>query len=95
MWWNKFERHITNEFNIYDLLEMRRVHSNDMRLSILNIKILADLLQATKASIKLDLAKTPVTITYENSPAAFRNQVNHKVPPDLSSSNNRKTRRIN
>ena len=66
-----------------------------MRLCTLNIKILADLLQATKASINLELAKTPVTIKYENELAAFRNQANQKFPPELSSSNNRRTRRIN
>ena len=94
MWWNKFERHITKAFNIYDLLEKRRVHSNDMRLSILNIKILADFLQATKASINLELAKTPVTITYENALAALSNQVNPKFPLGLSFINNRRTRKI-
>ena len=66
-----------------------------MRLRILNRKILADFLQATKASINLDLAKTPVTITYDNTLAEFRNQFNHKFPPALSSSNNRNTGRIN
>ena len=43
----------------------------------------------------MELAKTPVKITYENALAAFCNQVNQKFPPDLSFSNNRKTRRIN
>ena len=66
-----------------------------MRPHIINRKILTDLLQATKASIKLELDKKPLTITYENALAAFRNQVNHKFPPELSSSNNRRTRRIN
>ena len=95
MWWDEFERHLTNAFDTYDRLQNRSVHSNDMRLSILNRKILADFLQSTKASINLELAKTPVTITYENVLSAFRNQVNQKFLPELSSSNNKKTRRIN
>ena len=36
-----------------------------------------------------------VRITYENGLAAFHNQVNHKFPPGLSSTNIRSTRRIN
>ena len=46
-----------------------------MRLRILNIRILVDLLQTTKAYIKLELDKTPVTITYENTLAALYNPV--------------------
>ena len=34
-------------------------------------------------------------ITYENVLAVFRNQVNHKILPELSSSNKRGTTRIN
>ena len=66
-----------------------------MRPRIINRKILTDFLQATKASIKLELDKKPLTITYENALAAFRNQVNHKFPPELSSSNSISTKRIN
>ena len=66
-----------------------------MRLLILNRYILVDFLQANKSSSKLELAKTLVTITYENKLAALCNQVNQKLLPELSSSNNKKTRRIN
>ena len=66
-----------------------------MRLRILNRKILSDFLQATKASINLELAKTSVTITYTNALAAFHNQVNHKFPSEFSSSNTRSTMIIN
>ena len=83
MWWEEFERHITYAFNTYKYLEKRRIHSNDMRLHILNRKILVDFIQATKASINLDLVKTPVTITYEDALVAFCNQDNHKFPPEL------------
>ena len=93
MWWDEFEKQKTNSFNTYDRLEKRSVHSNDIILLILNRKILADFLQETKACINLGLANTPVTITYDNALAAFRNQVNQKFLPELSSSNNIKTRR--
>ena len=94
MWWDEFKRRITNSFNTYNPLDKRSFHSNDMRLRIFNGRILAVFLQSTKASINLELSKTPVTITYGNLLAALRNQVNHKFPPELSSSNNRKTRKI-
>ena len=66
-----------------------------MRLRILNRNILVDFLQATKAFINMELAKTPVTITYENALSALSNKDNHKFPPELSPSNNIKTRIIN
>ena len=66
-----------------------------MKLRILNRKITADFLAATKASINLELARDPITMTYEQALAAFRNQVNQKFPPDISTSNNARTRRIN
>ena len=68
---------------------------NDMRLHLLNRKILADFLQATKASINLELAKTISTITYENTLAAFHNKFNQEFPPELSTSNKRRNRIIN
>ena len=95
MCWDEFERYLTNKFNYYDHLKKKIVHSNDTRLRILNRKILADFLQETKASINLELTKTPVIISCENALAVFRNQVNHKILPELSSSNKRGTTRIN
>ena len=66
-----------------------------MILRILNKNIFVDFFQTTQASIKLDLAKTSVMIIYENTLAAFHNQINQKFSPEFSSSNNRSTRRIN
>ena len=95
MWWYEFGRQLTNAFNNYYRLEKRIVHSNDTRLRILNIKILEDFVQSTKSSINSELAKTYVTITYGNALGTFRNQVNQKSPPEISSSNNINTRTIN
>ena len=63
MWWYVIERHLTDAFNTYDFLEKKGIHSNYTRLRILNRKILADFLQATKSYINLELSKTPVKIT--------------------------------
>ena len=65
MWLDEFEGKLIDSFNTYDCLEKRSVHPNEMRLHILNRKILADFLRANNASINLELSKTPVTITYE------------------------------
>ena len=94
MWWDEFEKQLSTTFTTYDRAGQREVHLNKMKLCILNRKILADFLAATKASINLELARDPITITYEQALAAFRNQVNQKFPPDISTGNNTRTRRI-
>ena len=62
---------------------------------MLNRKINAEFIQVTKSSINLELAITPVNLSYYDALAAFRNQVNQKYPPELSTSNNRRPRRMN
>ena len=49
MWWDEFERQLTDAFNTYDRHEGRMVHSEYQKLRILNRKVAADFLQATKA----------------------------------------------
>ena len=58
-------------------------------------KINADFLQTTKSSINLELARTPVNLSYDDALTAFINQVNQKYPPEPSTSNNRRPRRVN
>ena len=62
---------------------------------MLNRKINADFLQATKSYINLKLAITPVNISYDDALAAFGNKVNQKYPLELSKSNNRRPRIVN
>ena len=95
MWWDEFERKFTDAFNTYGCRERRNVHLENQKLRILNRKINADFLWATKASIKFNISKTPVTLNYYDSLTAFRNQVNQNFLPELSSSNNRITRGVN
>lgn len=85
MWWEEFERRLTRAFTIYDKREGRQVYSNEMKLRCLVGKIDADFLQLTKSTIDLELTRVPITMTYELALAAFRNNVNKKHPPDLSS----------
>ena len=84
LWWGEFARQLTDAFNKYDFHERRNFHSDNQKLLILNSKVNADSLQATKASINLELTKTPVTLNYNDTLTEFRNQVNQKFPPELS-----------
>ena len=95
MWWDDFERQLTDAFNTYDHHERRNIHSDYQKLLVLNIKVNAKFLQATKASINLKLAKTPVTLNYYDAFTAIRNQVKQNFPPELSLSNNRIKIRVN
>ena len=62
---------------------------------MLNRTINADFIQATELSINIELSRTPVNLSYEDDIAEFINQVNHKYPTELSTSNNRIPRRVN
>ena len=95
MWWDEFERQLTDQFNTYDHHERRNVYLDNKKLLILNRKVNADLLQATNASINLEITKNPVTLNYDDKLTEFRNQVNQKFLPELSSPNNRRTRIVN
>ena len=76
-----FERQLTDAINTYDRNEKCSVHSDNQKLRMLNIKINADFLQATRSSINLELARTPVNLSCDDALAVFINQVNHKYPP--------------
>ena len=62
---------------------------------MLGRKINAGFLEGTKPSINLELARTPINLSFDNALATFRNQVNQKSPPELSTSNNRRPRIVN
>ena len=56
-----------------------------MKLRTLLNKINADFLGATKASLGVEMARIPMTMTYEQALASFRNEVNRKFPPQMTS----------
>jgi hypothetical protein len=89
MWWTLFEKLLNEAFTIYNRKEGQEVHSEHMKLRILCKKVTADFLSTAKATVQLQLAKDPFTITYDEALASFRNQVNLKNPPELSSQSNR------
>ena len=88
MWWDEFERQLTEAFLAYDKKEGRVVYSNKMKLRILIKKIGTDFLASTKAGIGIELTRPIITITYEQALSSFRNEVNRKFPPNLGGSNN-------
>jgi hypothetical protein len=85
MWWKEFEKQITLAFITYNKREDQFVHSPEMKLRILLQKVTADFLVPVKAGSGIDLARIPMTITYEQALAAFRNEVNRKFPPQMAS----------
>ena len=84
MWWDEFERQLTDAFTTYDKREGRVVYSNNMKLRMLVDKISADFMKEVKAGISIELSKQPMTMTYETALAAFRNEVNRQHPPQMS-----------
>ena len=89
MWWEEFETRLTKAFLAYDKKEGRVVYSNEMKLRCLLGKIDADFLQIHKSSVSLEMAKVPLTMTYELALKTFRDEVTRKFPPEVGSGPNR------
>jgi hypothetical protein len=84
MWWEEFEKSLTSAFTIFNKREGRIVHSDEMKLRMLLHKVQADFLVHVKASIGIELARQPITLSYKQALATFRNEVNRKFPPQMS-----------
>ena len=95
MWWSEFEKQLMRAFNAYVKREGRVVHSNSMKIRMLVDKIKADFLTPTKAQLEIELSRTPMSMTYEQAIALFRNMVNQKHPPQMGAAQNRVRRSIN
>ena len=95
MWWSEFEKRLTRAFNAYVKREGRIVHSDSMKIRMLIDKIKADFLTPTKAQLEIELSRTPMSVTYDQALALFRNMVNQKHPPQMNATHNRTRRNIN
>ena len=93
MYWEKFEQRLTHAFTVYAKVEGGQVHSQNMKLRILLNKIKADFLVHAKAGINIELTKTPMTMTYEQALATFRNEVNRRSKPQMSNPSGARERR--
>ena len=95
MWWAEFEKRLTRAFNAYVRHEGRVVHSDSMKIRMLTDKIKADFLTPTRAQLKIELSRTPMTVTYDQALSLFCNMVNQKHPPQMGAAQNRIRRTIN
>ncbi len=95
MWWAEFEKRLTRAFNAYVKREGRIVHSDPMKIRTLLDKIKADFLTPTKAQMEIELSRTPMTMTYEQAAALFRNMVNQKHPPQMGAAQHRVRQHVN
>ena len=94
MWWEEFETRLVTSFAVIDKHEGREVYSDTSKLRMLAKKVrTCDFLESTLSVIDLELTKEPVTLTFDQALANFRNAVNRKFPPETSAI--KKTRRIN
>ena len=82
MWWDEFEVRLINAFAIVDKNAGRRVHTDDMKLRLLNMKIKADFLSSMKTNIQMEMNKQPRTMNFASALANYRNTVNEKFPQD-------------
>ncbi len=95
MWWSEFEKRLTRAFNAYVKREGRIVHSDEMKFRMLIDKIKPDFLVPTKVQLEIELLRVPLTITYNQSLALFRNMFNQKHPPQIGAATHHIRRNIN
>ena len=88
-----FETRLSVTFATLDKEEGRAVYSYVSKLRLLNRKIKADFLETVRTNIELELARTPMTMTYNTALATYRNAVNRKPPENDSVP--KRTRKIN
>lgn len=93
MFWERFEQRLTYAFTTYAKVEGPDVYTQNMKLRTLLHKIKADFLVPTKAGLNIELTKRPMTMTYDRALAIFRNEVNNKNPPQLSTNLSSRERR--
>ena len=80
-WWIEFERRLCLAYQTYVKHEGREVHSDQMKLRTLLLKVTCDWLSQIKRSIKLRLSDRPMTYTFTQALNAFKTEVNIKYPP--------------
>lgn len=90
MWWSEFEKRLTRAFNADVERECRVIHLDSMKIWMLIDKIKADFPTPTtkEAHLKIAQSRTPISITYEQSPALFCNMVNQEHPLQMNVANN-------
>lgn len=80
IWWDEFEKQLRWAFSAYDKREGRVVYSEEMKLRVLNDKIKADFLTATKISLKVEMNKMSMTLTFDMALKSYRDVSNEANP---------------
>ena len=93
MWWDEFEVRLTNAFALVNKAVERQVHTDEMKLCMLNKKIKADFLSSMKTNIEMKMNMTPMTMTFTSAMSNYHNTVNQRHP-DNANTNNRRNRHI-
>ncbi len=92
MWWDEFEVCLTNAFALVDKDAGRIVHTDEMKLRMLNKKVRADFLSLIKTNIEMQMNMVPMTMTYASVLSNCRNTGNQRHPESLSTSTRRHRR---
>ncbi|MCP4745298.1 MAG: hypothetical protein GY874_04025, partial [Desulfobacteraceae bacterium] len=92
MWWDEFEVRLTNAFAVVDKDAGRQVHTDEMRLRLLNKKIEADFLSSMKTNIEMQMNMVPMMMTFASVMSNYCNTVNQRHP-ESANTNTRCNRR--
>ena len=82
MWWDKFEVKSTYAFVVIDKNTGHQVHTDVMKLRMLNSKVRADFIVAMKTNIDMKMSMQPMVMTYTSALSNYRNTVNQKYLRD-------------
>ena len=63
MWWDEFEIRLTNAFAVVDKEAGRQVHTDEMKLRLLNRKVRADFLSTIKTHIEMQMTMVLMVVT--------------------------------
>lgn len=95
MTWDKFEKDLNHAFAVVDRHEGREVYSDARKLRLLLDKVRGcDFLRDTISTINVSLAAVPMTMTYSQALASFRNVVNAKFPQGSNTNNYRRVQQL-
>ena len=67
IWWDRFEIHLTNAFSILDRNAGCQVHTDEMKLLLLNKKVRAYFLTIMKTNLEMQMNMVPINIAYSSA----------------------------
>ena len=80
MWWDKFEVKLTNAFVVNDKNSGCQVHSDVMKLRMINSITRADVLVAMKTDIYMQMNMQPMIMAYTSTLSNYHNTFNQRHP---------------